>query len=78
MRVGNDPGLITDGVEDILDGQRTIRRGGEGELSESTYLHTALAQELVSGSEGDLDDGSKLGKLLGGVGLDVGNALEVG
>jgi len=47
-----------------------------GELQ--TDLHSALAEELVSGSEGHLDDSSELGELLGGVGLDVGNALEVG
>jgi hypothetical protein len=58
VRVGNDPGLVSDGVEDIL--------------------HTALTEELVSGSEGNLNDGTELGELLGSVGLDVGNALEVG
>ena len=58
VRVGNDPGLVSDGVEDIL--------------------HTTLTQELVSGSEWDLDDGTELGQFLGGVGLDVGDTLEVG
>jgi hypothetical protein len=41
-------------------------------------LHAALAQELVSRSEGDLDDGAKLGELLGGVGFDIGDTLKVG
>jgi len=58
VRVGDEPGLVADGVEDIL--------------------HTALAEELVSGPEGDLDDRAELGELLGGVGLDVGDALKVG
>jgi hypothetical protein len=58
VRVGNDPGLVSDGVENIL--------------------HTAFTEELVSGSERDLDDSSELGELLGSVGLDVGNTLEVG
>lgn len=39
-------------------------------------LQTAFAQELVSGTEGDLDNTCELSKLLGGVGLDVGDALE--
>ena len=42
------------------------------------HLHTALTEELVSGPEGDLDDSAELGQFLGGVGLNVGNALEVG
>lgn len=58
VRVGNDPGLVSDGVENIL--------------------HTALAEELVSGSERDLDNSTELGELLGGVGLDVGDSLKVG
>jgi len=58
VRVGNDPGLVSDGVEDIL--------------------HTAFTEELVSGSEWDLNNGSELGELLGSVGLDVGNTLKVG
>jgi hypothetical protein len=41
-------------------------------------LHTTFSEELVSGSERDLDDSTKLGELLGSVGLDVGNALKVG
>lgn len=40
-------------------------------------LKTAFAQELVSGAEGDLDNAGKLGKLFGGVGLDVGDALQI-
>lgn len=58
VRVGNDPGLVSDGVKDIL--------------------HTTFTEELVSGSERDLDDSSELGELLGSVGLDVGDTLEVG
>jgi hypothetical protein len=58
VRVGNDPGLVSDGVEDIL--------------------HTTFTEELVSGSEWDLDNSSELGELLGSVGLDVGNTLKVG
>jgi hypothetical protein len=40
-------------------------------------LHTSLTEELVPGSEWDLDDGTKLGQLLGSVGLDIGNTLKV-
>jgi len=58
VRVGNDPGLVPDGVKDIL--------------------HTAFTEELVSGSEWDLDNSSELGEFLGSVGLDVGNTLKVG
>lgn len=58
VRVGNDPGLVSDGVEDIL--------------------HTAFAEELVSGSEWDLNNGSELSELLGSVGFNVGDTLEVG
>jgi hypothetical protein len=43
-----------------------------------TYLHTTLTEELISGPEGDLDDCAELGQLLGGVGLNVGDTLEVG
>lgn len=41
-------------------------------------LHTAFTEELVSGPERDLDNSTKLGELLGSVGLDVGDTLEVG
>ena len=43
----------------------------------STDLHAVLAEELVASLERDLDDGSELGELLGGVVLNVGDALEV-
>jgi hypothetical protein len=43
-----------------------------------TNLNTTFSQELVSVSEGDLDNGSQLGQLFGGVGLDIGDTLEVG
>jgi hypothetical protein len=40
-------------------------------------LDTALTEELVSVTEGNLNDGSELGELLGGIGLDIGDSLEV-
>ena len=40
-----------------------------------SHLKTAVAQELVSSTEGDLDDASKLCELLGRVVLDVGDSL---
>lgn len=46
-------------------------------MVEKAHLHAALAKELVSGPEGHLDHGAELRELLGGVGLDVGNALKV-
>ena len=43
-----------------------------------THLDTTFTQELVSMPERNLDDGSQLGQLLGGVGLDIGDTLKVG
>jgi len=43
-----------------------------------THLNTTFSQELVSVSERNLDDGSQLGQLLGGVGLDISDTLKVG
>ncbi len=50
----------------------------ESESKESAHLHAALAEELVSRAERHLDNSPKLGELLGGIGLDVGNSLEIG
>jgi len=44
----------------------------------SAHLDTTFAQELVSVPKGNLNDGSQLGQLLGGVGLDIGDTLKVG
>lgn len=40
-------------------------------------LDTVFAEELVALAEGDLNDTTELGQLLGGVVLDIGNTLEV-
>ncbi len=40
-------------------------------------LDTVLTEELVALTEGDLDDTTELGELLGSVVLDVGDTLEV-
>jgi hypothetical protein len=74
--VGDDSGLVSNGVEDILRGWPSASRSDESK-DRSTNLHTTFTQELVSGSEGDLDDSSKLGQFLGSVGFNVGNTLEV-
>ena len=42
------------------------------------YLHSTLSEELVPWSERDLNHSSQFGELLGGVGLDVSDSLEVG
>jgi hypothetical protein len=84
--LGDDAGLVTDGVEDVLQLDRKdgllVSAAGKacGEMSETrhAYLNTTFTQELVSMPERDLDDGSQLGQLLGGVGLDVGDTLKVG
>lgn len=41
-------------------------------------LHTAFTEELVSGPKRDLDNSTKLRELLGSVGLNIGDTLEVG
>lgn len=41
-------------------------------------LKTVLAEELVSGSEGNLDDCAEFGEFFSRVVLDVGDTLEVG
>ncbi len=47
-------------------------------LVTSTHLHATLSHELVTSRERHLNDSSQFGQLLGSVGLDVGNTLEVG
>lgn len=47
-------------------------------MSGQTHLETVLAEELVAGLEGNLDDGAELSELLGGVALNVGDALGAG
>jgi hypothetical protein len=42
------------------------------------HLHTTLAKELISGPEGHLDDSAELGQLLGCVGFNIRDTLEVG
>lgn len=80
MRVGNDPGLVADGVEDVLGAESAGMRArrSPSRPSHSTHLHAALAEELVAWAERDLDHRTELGELLGRVGLNVGDALEVG
>jgi hypothetical protein len=70
--LGDDAGLVTDGVEDVLQLDRKdgllVSAAGKacGEMSETrhAYLNTTFTQELVSMPERDLDDGSQLGQLL--------------
>jgi hypothetical protein len=46
--------------------------------AQGTHLHTALAEELVSRSERNLNNGTELGELFGSVGFDIGDTLKVG
>ena len=83
--LGDDAGLVTDGVEDVLQLDRKdgllVSAAGKacGEMSETrhAYLNTTFTQELVACSEGDLNNSSKLGQFLGSVGFNVGNTFEV-
>lgn len=43
-----------------------------------TYLHSTLAEELVSRSEWDLDDSTELGEFFGSIGLDIRDTFKVG
>ena len=47
-------------------------------IATEAHLKTALAQELVAGAEGDLDDGAELGHLASDIVLNVRNPLKVG
>jgi hypothetical protein len=57
--------LVRDGARLVADAEKDV-------------LEAALAEELVTGAEGDLDHAAKLGELLGGVVLYVRNALRRG
>ncbi len=71
--------VLDDGALDGLGKVGVVVSNDTGLFADAVVdvLDTVLAEELVALTEGDLDDTTELGKLLGGVVLDVGDTLEV-